>query len=83
MTQTKPHPQEKYLNLKTKQHEYFVFQGNHIYKRVSDGKEFKVMELRAQYRFISTYKGTIHHGDWEHNPVNGFKMRPEFTKSNQ
>lgn len=70
----KKHRPEKYLNLKTNKYEYFTFIGDHLYKR-EDGKEFKVMDLRRDYRFISTYNIVPANQQWEHNPVNGFKVR--------
>lgn len=74
----KTHPQEKYLNLATNKHEYFTFIGEHLYRR-ADGKEFKLMQLRREYRYVSTYAyGKVNpHPQWEHNPVNGFKLRPK------
>lgn len=74
MSKEKVHHQEKYLNLKTKKHEYFIFIGEHIYRRISDNKEFKVMDLRRDYKFVSTHKG-FQNQQWEHNPVNGFNIR--------
>jgi hypothetical protein len=75
----KKHPQEKYLNLKSNKFEYFTYIGEHLYKR-ADGTEFKLMDLRKGYRFISTHKGTpFPHPKWEHNPATGFKVRSTYA----
>jgi len=71
----KKHLPEKYLNLATNKHEFFTFIGNNLYRREADGKEFKVMDLRMRYRFISTYKTVPQDQVWDFNPVNGFKVR--------
>lgn len=67
------HPQEKYQHNTSKRFEYFTFIGNHLYKR-TDGKEFKLMELRREYTFISTHKGAQNQ-IWEANPITGFNIR--------
>jgi hypothetical protein len=71
----KTHPQEKYLNLKTLKHEHFTFIGNHLYER-TDGTTLTVMQLRREYQYISTWKGTTNqHESWSHNPATGFHVR--------
>lgn len=78
----KKHPQEKYLNLKTNKYEYFTFIGEHLYRR-ADGKEFRVMDMRKEYRYISSYKGTPNqHEKWEHNPATGFNIRKSYVNHN-
>lgn len=75
------HPQEKYLNLKTGNYEYFTFIGAHRYQH-TNGTEINVMQLRRGYQFISTYKDVPTpppHRKWEHNPATGFNVRKAYV----